>query len=83
VISTNIWRKVPQPFRGLMKLTMVSEQQGAQTTLHCATMADLARLNGRYFDSCREREPSALANDEALARELWERSEAWTLEPSR
>jgi NAD(P)-dependent dehydrogenase (short-subunit alcohol dehydrogenase family) len=77
VISTNIWRHVPQPIRGLMKLAMASEQAGARTTLHCATTADLARLNGRYFDACREREPSRLAHDEALARELWERSEAW------
>lgn len=82
VISTNIWRQVPQPFRGLIKLTMASEQQGAQTTLHCATTADLVRLNGRYFDDCREREPSPLAQNEALARELWERSDAWVLAPS-
>jgi retinol dehydrogenase 12 len=77
VISTNIWRQVPQPIRGLMKLTMRSEQAGARTTLFCATIADLARLNGRYFDACREREPSPLAHDEALARELWQQSEAW------
>jgi retinol dehydrogenase-12 len=77
VISTNIWRQVPQPIRGLMKLTMRSEQEGARTTLYCATTAELARLNGRYFDDSREREPSRLAYDEALAGELWERSEAW------
>jgi NAD(P)-dependent dehydrogenase (short-subunit alcohol dehydrogenase family) len=78
VISTNIWRQVPQPIRGLMKLTMRSEAEGARTTLYCATTSDLARLNGRYFDDGREREPSRLAHDEALAGELWERSEAWT-----
>jgi retinol dehydrogenase 12 len=73
---------VPQPIRGLMKLTMRSEQEGAKTTLYCATSADLARSNGRYFDACREREPSPFARDEALARKLWERSEAWALGPS-
>jgi NAD(P)-dependent dehydrogenase (short-subunit alcohol dehydrogenase family) len=77
VISTNIWRQVPQPLRGLMKLAMRSEHEGARTTLYCATTADLAGSNGSYFDEGREREPSRLAYDQALARELWERSEAW------
>ena len=35
------------------------------------------RPYGGYFDDGREREPSRWAQDEALARELWERSEAW------
>jgi retinol dehydrogenase 12 len=82
VISTNVWRKVPQPFRSLMKLSMRSEADGARTTLFCATSADLARLNGSYFDDCREREPSKLARDEELARKLWQQSEAWTLHPA-
>jgi NAD(P)-dependent dehydrogenase (short-subunit alcohol dehydrogenase family) len=82
VIASNVWRKVPQPFRSLMKLGMRSETEGAQTTLFCATSADLARLNGRYFDSCREREPSRLAQDEELASKLWEQSEAWSLHPA-
>jgi NAD(P)-dependent dehydrogenase (short-subunit alcohol dehydrogenase family) len=78
VIASNVWRKVPQPFRSLMKLGMKSETEGAQTTLYCATSADLARLNGSYFDDCRERKPSKLALDDELAEKLWQQSEAWT-----
>jgi hypothetical protein len=33
---------------------------------------------GRYYDNCRPRQPSALAQDSALAAELWNRSESWT-----
>jgi retinol dehydrogenase-12 len=82
VIASNVWRAVPQPFRSLMKLGMKSETEGAQTTLHCATSADLARLNGCYFDSCREREPARLAKNEELASQLWAHSEEWSLHPA-
>jgi retinol dehydrogenase-12 len=61
---------------------MISPKQGARTTLHCATSPELAEHSGRYYDECREKQPSQLAQDEALARELWEKSEAWT-QPAR
>ena len=35
-------------------------------------------VTGRYFKIEKEVEPQAPALDEELARELWERSEAWT-----
>jgi hypothetical protein len=61
-----------------MKRFMLTEEEGAQTTLYCATEPALAEHTGRYYDACAEQAPSELARDEALARALWERSEAWT-----
>lgn len=77
VIASDIWRRVPWPLRGLMKLFMITTEEGARTTLHCATAPALQAETGRYYDACREKKPSAPARDPALARELWERSEAW------
>lgn len=77
VVATDVWRAVPGPVRWLMKLSMLSREDGAKTTLHCATSAEAARETGLYYDNCRTREPSALARDAALAAELWKRSEAW------
>lgn len=49
---------------------------GARTSLYCATDPAIAADTGRYYDACAEKVPSAVATPE-LARELWERSEAW------
>ncbi len=78
VVASDVWRRVPAPFRWLMKQFMISNEDGAETTLHCATAQNIASHSGRYYDGCQEKQPSALALDASLARELWERSEAWT-----
>jgi retinol dehydrogenase 12 len=78
VVASEIWRRVPPPFRWLIKLSMISPEEGAKTTLHCATSREAATESGLYYNECRPRRPSALARDVDLAGELWRRSEAWT-----
>ncbi len=77
VVASDIWRRVPWPIRPLMKLRMLSTEQGAATSLYCATAPELAGVSGRFYEDSRERPPSAVATPE-LARALWEHSEAWT-----
>lgn len=74
VVATEVWRRVPAPVAWLMKRFMLTAEQGAATTLYCATDPALAGETGRYYDDCRERPPSRIARDMRLARELWERS---------
>jgi len=78
VVASDVWRSVPWPLRSLIKLGMISNEQGAATTLHCATAAATARESGMYYDKCRVKTPSAMAQDHALAAELWRRSLEWT-----
>jgi retinol dehydrogenase 12 len=77
VVATDIWRGVPWPLRPLIKLAMISPERGTATTLYCATSPAVADETGRYYDNCRPRQPSAMAQDSALAAELWKRSETW------
>jgi NAD(P)-dependent dehydrogenase (short-subunit alcohol dehydrogenase family) len=77
VVASDIWRRVPWPIRPLMKLRMLSTEQGAATSLYCATAPELAGVSGRFYADCRERAASAVATPE-LASALWEHSEAWT-----
>jgi NAD(P)-dependent dehydrogenase (short-subunit alcohol dehydrogenase family) len=77
VIASDIWRRVPWPFRQLMHLRMKTPEEGARTSLHCATAPELAAESGRYYDKCKERRPSTLSQDAALAAELWKRSAEW------
>jgi retinol dehydrogenase-12 len=74
-VRSNIWRSVPQPLRWLILLFLVSNEEGARTQLRCATDPELATESGRYYDKSREAPCNPLANDEALARALWVRTE--------
>ena len=79
VVTSDLWRAVPWPLRSLMKLGMISTEDGAVTTLFCATAPEIAQDSGLYYDKCRPRTPSAMARDKALAAELWQRSVQWLL----
>ena len=78
VVASDVWRSVPWPLRPLIKLRMISTEEGAATTLHCATAPELTLESSLYYDKCKARAPSGPAGDAALAAELWNRSEAWT-----
>lgn len=75
-IASDVWREVPVGLRHVMKLFMKSTEQGARTSLYCATSPDVAHETGRYYSDRKEKAPSKVATPE-LAAELWERSEAW------
>ena len=77
VVATDIWRKVPFPFRSLIKLFMITPEEGALTTLHCATSAEAGAQTGLYYDKQTPTAPSALAQDPQLAAQLWMESEKW------
>jgi retinol dehydrogenase 12 len=76
VVASDAWRRLPWPFRQIIKLGMISNEQGAQTTLHCVTTAELK--SGAYYDHCREKVPSDLARDDSLAQTLWNKSVEFT-----
>jgi NAD(P)-dependent dehydrogenase (short-subunit alcohol dehydrogenase family) len=78
VVATDVWRRVPWPIRPLIMRGMITPEQGARTTLYCATSPACASETGLYYTKEAAREPSALAQDAALAAELWRRSEEWT-----
>jgi NAD(P)-dependent dehydrogenase (short-subunit alcohol dehydrogenase family) len=77
VIASDVWRQVPWPIRPLMLRSMLTTEEGARTSLYCATSLLVANESGLYYDDCEVKEPSAAALDETLAAELWRRSEAW------
>jgi hypothetical protein len=63
-------RKVLAPIEARL---LLSPEQGAQTTLHCATAAGL--VGGGYFVNCTERKPCDEAQNAAVAERLW--NETW------
>lgn len=76
VVASQIWRRVPWPARQIMTRRMLTIEQGARTSLYCATAPELAGVSGGYYDDCRQDSASAFATTE-LAAELWKHSEEW------
>jgi retinol dehydrogenase-12 len=77
VVASDLWRRVPWLARTLITRRMLTVEQGAVTSLHCAVSPAAAAQNGLYYDKCRVREPSRVATAE-LAELLWKRSAEWT-----
>ncbi len=75
-VASNVWRSLPGPVQWCLKLFMLSNEEGARTPLQCAAAPQLASVTGRYYDKGREARTNPLADDAALARELWRRTEA-------
>ena len=77
-VASNIWRSLPRPVQWVAKLFMLSNEEGARTPLYCATAPELSSTSGRYYYKDREAKTSPLGQSEALARELWAKTEAIT-----
>ena len=78
VVASDAWRRIPWPFRGIVTRNMISNEEGALTSLHCATSEEAGKETGLYYDRSKPKEPSPIALDDALAKRLWTESEAWT-----
>ena len=77
VVDTEIWRALPNWARPLLRLRgLLTAEEGARTTLHCALHAPQSET-GLYYADCQTTAPAPLGQDTELARALWERSEAW------
>jgi len=57
------------------RVVVMSEADGAKTSVHVATAPELEGVTGRYFDKVREAKPSKSSADEEAARRLWELSQ--------
>lgn len=77
VIASDVWRNVPWPVRKLIQLFMRSTEEGATTSLHCATSEAAGRETGLYYEECAPKQPSPLALDDRLMHELTEKSRQW------
>lgn len=77
VVASDAWRRIPWPVRSIMKMFMITNEDGAKTSLYCAASPDVAKEDGLYYDECKEKRPSRLARDPELAKKLWEKSEEY------
>jgi retinol dehydrogenase 12 len=77
VVASDIWRRVPRLARPFVTRRMLTTEQGAVTSVYCATSPAVAADSGLFYDKCAVREPSPVATKE-LAGRLWRHSAEWT-----
>ena len=74
-VATNIWTGAPwyaRPLVAVAKRFMLSPERGARPIVRLAASPELDGRTGGYFEKDRLVSPSRLAQDEALAKRLWE-----------
>ena len=82
VVATGIFRNVPGWLRVIFTSRLVlSPEKGADTMLYLATAPEVADVSGRYFVRRKPVRSSRASQDAAVARRLWEASEALTALP--
>lgn len=59
----------------IARLVIMSEADGAKTSVHVATAPELEGVTGRYFCKMRETKPSKASADEEAGRRLWDVSQ--------
>ena len=75
VTATNLWRRVPQPFRAFFVRSMQAPAVGAIPVLRACT--DLSLNPGEYVTPQGVIAPNPIVNDPLAAERLWEQSEKW------
>jgi NAD(P)-dependent dehydrogenase (short-subunit alcohol dehydrogenase family) len=79
-VKTDIGNKDTQWYSKLFwtlssKLAGISVADGAKTSVYLASSDEVKGISGKYFDKCKMKEPSKLAQDRDLQKELWLKSE--------
>lgn len=74
LVNTKI---LPGWLRILRSARLLTPEQGAATTVLCATDPGLGAESGNYYARGARAEPSPAAQNSRLASELWARSEQW------
>jgi NAD(P)-dependent dehydrogenase (short-subunit alcohol dehydrogenase family) len=76
-VRTELGREATGAFRVFLRLArafQTSPEAGAETSVYLATSPAVAEVSGRYFEKCTPAESSALSQDPAAAKRLWQLS---------
>lgn len=84
VVQTDLYRHLPLVlsliYKCLMRHTLKTAEEGAQTSIYCAVSEEVKGQSGKYYQECQEAEEhsSELSKDIGMAKKLWEVSERIT-----
>jgi len=73
--GNNTLQAVRHALAPLEKFMLLTPEEGAQTSVHCAT--NPAAIGGQYYQRCKPHAACADSNDAAVAARLWDETEQW------
>lgn len=73
--GNNALQTVRRALAPLEKFMLLTPEEGAQTSVHCAT--NPAAIGGQYYQQCKPHMACADSNDVAVAARLWDETERW------
>ena len=74
-VATEIWGHAPwytKPFLPLMRLFMITAEEGGNRIVQLAADPAIEGKTGGYYDNYQLKHPAKLAQDEAVAKKLWD-----------
>jgi len=77
-VRTQLQKKLPwyiQLLGAPMRIFFASPEKGARTQVYLASSSEVEGVTGKYFKNMKEREFTKEANNENVARRLWNMSE--------
>jgi retinol dehydrogenase 12 len=77
VVDSDVWRKAPHMAAWGRAQGLITIEEGAATSLYCATSAEVASDTGLYYEKCAIKSSNPAATPE-LAAEVWSYSAEWT-----
>ncbi len=75
LVGNNTLQAVRHAFSSVERFMLLTPEEGAQTSLHCAT--NPAAVGGQYYQGCKPRAPSADCLDVVVAARLWDETAQW------
>jgi NAD(P)-dependent dehydrogenase (short-subunit alcohol dehydrogenase family) len=78
LVATNFAAGGPRVLQWIFRWFGLSPEKGARTAIYLATAPEVKGVSGKYFYKEKAVAPAAPALDDAVARRLWELSEAMT-----
>ncbi|CAG7634276.1 unnamed protein product [Allacma fusca] len=76
-VKTAIFRHARKAFKYMVMVSQIyfkTPWEGAQPTIDIAVSEEVEGITGEYWENCKRSEPSELAQNEQLAKDLWEKS---------
>ncbi|XP_037874094.1 retinol dehydrogenase 12 [Bombyx mori] len=78
VVNTDIFKRLKiwqqKIVSAIISVVFKDAIEGAQTTLHLCVAEELEGVTGKYFVDCKQANMAAIANDDKIAEELWNKS---------
>jgi NAD(P)-dependent dehydrogenase (short-subunit alcohol dehydrogenase family) len=76
-VRTAIFRHARKAFKYMVMVSQIyfkTPWEGAQPTIDLAVSEEVEGISGQYWENCKISRPSELAENEQLAKDLWEKS---------